>query len=96
MKREADKGTKKRRARRAAPVDVQLTVRFKFGPAPSETVTMIDDRRVPMAGSLLDNRDRILRGFTRLLFKAVALQPKLARELWPLLGRMGPFGKGSA
>jgi hypothetical protein len=77
----------KSRRRHPEPVDIHLTVRFKFGQAADDTVTMIDDRRVPMAGSLLDNRDRILRGFMKLLLKATAMQPKLARELWPLLGR---------
>ena len=75
------------RSRKSEPLDVHLTVRFKFGQAPDDTLTMIDGRRVPMAGSLLDNRDRIIRSFTRLLIKAATLQPKLARELWPLLGR---------
>lgn len=76
------------RGRKSEPLDVHLTVQLKFGQAPDDTLTMIDGRRVPMAGSLLDNRDRILRGFTRLLVKAATLQPKLARELWPLLGRV--------
>ncbi len=84
------------RGRKPEPLDVNLTVRFKFGEAPDDTLTMIDGRRVPMAGSLLDNRDRILRGFTRMLVKAATLQPKLARELWPLLGRVNRTGRKSS
>jgi hypothetical protein len=76
----------KKSKRLREPVDVRLTVSFKFGDN-DEALTMIDDRRVPMVGSLLENRDRILRGFSTLLFKAAMLQPKIARELLPVIAR---------
>ncbi|WP_028007705.1 hypothetical protein [Solimonas flava] len=82
---EAEAGTKRRRRRAAEPLDVQLTVRFNFGAAPDDHVTVINNRRVPMVGSVIANRDRILRGFVSLLIRTAMKQPRIARELFPLL-----------
>lgn len=71
---------------------MRMTVRFNFGDAPEEAVTVMDDRRVPMVGSVFESRDRILRGFTNLLIRASVVQPKVARELFPLL-RLLPGGR---
>lgn len=64
---------------------MRVTLRFKFGDKPSEVVTMMDDRRLPMIEGVFKSRDRILRGFVLLLLRAGAAQPKVARELVPLL-----------
>lgn len=72
------------------PVDIRLTVAFRFGDEPGERVTVMDDRHIPFVGSLFESRDKILRGFTRLLIKAGAQQPKVARELLPLLKLLRP------
>lgn len=82
-KRGAGKG---RRAK--TPLDVRLTVRVRFGDGGDETVTMMDDRSIPMVDSVFAYRDRILKGMTRLLYTAATLQPRLARELKPLVGRL--------
>ena len=78
---------KGRRARRRSrdPLDVQLTVRFKFGAEAEDQVTVINNRSVPMVGSVIANRDRILRGFVNLLIRTALKQPRVARELFPLL-----------
>ncbi|NKF24436.1 hypothetical protein [Solimonas marina] len=76
---------RKRRRRRNEPLDVQLTVRFNFGAEPDDHVTVIDNRSVPMVGGLLANRDRIMRGFVTLLMRTAMMQPRVARELFPLL-----------
>ena len=62
-----------------------MTMRFNFGDTPEEAVTVMNDRRVPMVGSVFDSRDRILRGFTVLLLRSGMSQPKVAKELLPLL-----------
>lgn len=81
-----DDEPRRRRARRAKePLDVQLTVRFNFGAEPEDHVTVIDNRRVPMVGGLIANRDRIMRGFLQLLLRTALKQPRVARELFPLL-----------
>lgn len=76
---------RKRRPRKSDPLDVQLTVRFNFGEEPEDHVTVIDNRSVPMVGGLIANRDRILRGFVNLLLRTAMKQPRVARELFPLL-----------
>lgn len=75
-----------RRPRRGKdPLEVQLTVRFKFGAEPRDQVTVINNRRVPMVGSVISNRDRIVKGFVNLLIRTALKQPRVARELFPLL-----------
>ena len=83
----------KRRSRRPpapeTPLEVRLSLKVRFGEGTSETVTMIDDRRVPMVSSVFDNRDRILRAFTMLLLRASLSQPKVMREILPALRLLG-------
>jgi hypothetical protein len=67
------------------PLDVHLTVRFRFGEEASDQVTVMDDRRIPMVDSVFKSRDRIVRGFVALLLKTGMTQPKVARELFPVL-----------
>lgn len=79
---------KARERRQREPLDVRLTLRFKFGNAPADQVTVMDGRRVPMVGSVIENRDRILRAFAQSLVRAGLHQPKVVRELflplrWP-------------
>lgn len=74
-----------RRRRAKEPIDVQLTVCFRFGEEPGEYVTMIDDRRVPMVNSVFHSRDVIVRQFAKLMLKAGMAQPKVLRELLPAL-----------
>ena len=69
------------RRRRREPMEVILTFQMNFGDRPDDSVTLIDERRVPLVGSVFDNRDRILREFLRLLMKAGAQQPRVMRRL---------------
>ena len=54
--------------------------------SPGDALTLVEERKVPLVGSVFDNRDRIAREFLRLLLKAGALQPKV---LATMLGRRG-------
>ena len=63
------------RRRRKQPLEVVLTVKFNFGDHPHEAITVMHERRVPLVGSIFDNRDRIAREFLRLLVKAGVRQP---------------------
>jgi hypothetical protein len=76
---------RERRRREREPLEVRMTMRFNFGDGPEEAVTVMDDRRVPMVGSVFESRDRILRAFTVLLLRSGMSQPKVAKELIPLL-----------
>lgn len=79
----------KRKARRQRkqeePLEVELTLRYRFGESESEQVTIMDQRRLPMVGSVFKYRDKILRGFTSSLIKAGLTQKKVVSELMPLL-----------
>lgn len=83
----AASGSKPRRKRRREqePLDVRLTVRFNFGAEPEDHVTVIDQRSVPLVGGIIANRDRVLRGFVNLLLRTAMAQPRVAREIFPLL-----------
>lgn len=63
------------RARHRQPMEVIVTVKFNFGDHPHEAMTLIEERKVPLVGSIFENRDRIAREFLRLLVKAGARQP---------------------
>lgn len=70
--------------RRRDPLQVQLTVRFKFGDSAEDRVTVLDQQNIPMVNSVFENRDRIVRAFAGLLLKTGLRQPRLAGELIPL------------
>lgn len=71
--------------RRKETLELDLTVSFRFGEEPGDKVTVIDDRRVPMVGSVFDRRDALLRGFVGLLLKAGLSQPRVLAQLAPAL-----------
>lgn len=79
----AAESRRERRKRMQAPLDVGLTVKFKFGNDADDTVTVMNDRRIPMVDSVFKNRDRIMKSFIGLLVKTGLSQPKVAREIFP-------------
>lgn len=80
-----------RRARsRREPLDVILTLKVNFGDNPDDSLTLVNERRVPLVGSVFDNRDRIAREFLRLITRAAARQPRLVRRIWGLGARGRP------
>lgn len=72
-----------RARRRAEPVEVRLTLRYRFGEEPDDTVTVMDDRAIPMVDSVFKYRDRIVRAFAMTLLRAGITKPKVVRELVP-------------
>jgi len=69
------------RHRRKQPMDVILTLKVNFGDHPGDAMTLVDERRIPLVGSVFENRDRIAREFLTLLMKAGARQPGVLRRL---------------
>ena len=67
------------------PVDVQLTLKMNFGDSKDDAITVMENRRVPMVGSVFQYRYRIVRTFAMLLVKTGLAQPRVARELFPVL-----------
>lgn len=74
---------KPRHRRRNEPLEVKLTLRYRFGDEPDDTVTVMDDRAIPMVDSVFKNRDRIVRAFAMTLVRAGITKPKVVRELVP-------------
>lgn len=62
-------------------MDVILTLKVNFGDHPGDAMTLVDERRIPLVGSVFENRDRIAREFLTLLMKAGARQPGVLRRL---------------
>jgi hypothetical protein len=58
---------KRLKRRRPPPLEVELTVVMNLGDAPQDAVTLVRERRVPLVGSVFENRDRIARSFLRLI-----------------------------
>ncbi len=75
----------KRRGRNTEPLEVRMTLRFKFGDDPDDAVTVMNDRKVPLVGGIFQSRDRIVRAFAVLLVKTGMAQPKVIREIIPAL-----------
>jgi hypothetical protein len=69
------------RQRRKEPLDVVLTLKLNFGDSPGDALTLIEEQRVPLVGSVFENRDRIAREFLRLLLKASSRQPSVLKTL---------------
>lgn len=67
------------------PLEVNLTLRFNYGEQNTDSITVINDKKIPMVGSVFESRDRILRAFTRQLFASGLAQPKVMSELFPAL-----------
>ena len=61
-------------------MEVVLTLKLNFGDHPDDAVTLIEERSVPLVGSVFENRERIAREFLRLLMKAGS-QPRVVRRL---------------
>ncbi|HUS24063.1 MAG TPA: hypothetical protein VM369_03870 [Candidatus Binatia bacterium] len=73
---------KRRHRKRREPLDVELTVVMKFGDSPRESVTLLRERRMPLVGSVFENRDRIARAFLRLLVRS-GRRPEVLKHLLP-------------
>ena len=58
------------KSRDKEPLDVELTLSFRFGDEADDKITMIDNRRIPMVGSVFEKRDLLIRNFVKLMVKA--------------------------
>lgn len=70
--------------RKQPPLDVHLTLKMNLGDSPGDVVTLVENRRVPLVGSVFENRDRIAREFLRLLATVGLRRPATVREMFPL------------
>jgi hypothetical protein len=72
---------KRLKRRREPPLEVELTVVMNLGDGPQDAITLVEDRRVPLVGSVFENRDRIARGFLRLLARSPLRSPDVLRRI---------------
>lgn len=71
------------RRKRQEPLDVQVSLSFRFGEEEGDKVTMLNERSIPMVGSVFQYRDRIARSFALLMLRAGISQPKVVAEILP-------------
>ena len=81
---------RKRSRRKQEPLDINLTVTFRFGDEPDDRITVMQDRSVPLVGTIFDKRDAVLKGFARLFVKAATMRPGIAAEFVPFLSTIAP------
>jgi len=79
----ASRRAARRQRERDNPLEVRLTLAFRFGDEQDDQITMMNDRSIPMVGSVFRYRDRIARQFTMLFVRAGASLPKVRAELLP-------------
>lgn len=72
-----------RKKRQREPLDVRLTFKINYGDTPEDSVTVMNERRVPMVNSVFEHRDRIVRTFAMSLLRVGLAQPKVVREVFP-------------
>ena len=68
------------RHRGKKPLDVILTLKVNLGDHPGDAITLLEEQRVPLVGSVFENRERIAREFVSLMVK-VGAQPRALRRL---------------
>lgn len=82
------KTTRSRPAKRQQEsLEVNLTVSLRFGNEAGDRITPINRQRIPMVDSVFQNRDRILRSFVSLMFRAGLSSPKVVGHMIPRGGR---------
>lgn len=92
-KKQPESFREKRARRKPDPVEMQLTMVVNFGDEEDDSVTLFDDHELKMVGSVLNNRDKILRLFVFNLVRAGLMTPRVAREMVPGLTGMLAFGR---
>lgn len=84
------------RRRTRKPLELRLTVVVAFGPEDDDRVTVIDDRKVWMVGSIFQYRDRVARLAMATLIRAALMQPKMASKIMPGLASIAQRAAGRA
>lgn len=74
------KAGKPRRKTAAAPLEVTLQVDVRYGVEPDDVVTIVEQRRIPLLGTLFEQRDALMRGLLRLMMKAAMATPGVLRR----------------
>ena len=84
------------RRRRRDPLEVRLTVVVNFGEEEEDRVTVIEDRKIWLVGSLFAYRDRVGKLALATLIRAALMQPKVSAKILPGLSSLAQRAAGSA
>lgn len=80
------------RRREKKPLDIRMTMRVRFGQEPDEEVTVVNDRRLKLVGSVFKYRDKAINFMVYEVLRAGARQPKVYGGMAPAaLGMMKSF-----
>lgn len=80
------------RKRQKQPLEIRMTMRVKFGTGPEETVTVMNNRRLRVIGSVFQHRDRAINFLVVNLLRAGTKRPAVLGRLAPAaLGMMRSF-----
>lgn len=77
------KAGKPRRKAAPPPLEVTLQVDVRYGAAPEDVVTIVEQRRIPLLGTLFEQRDVLMRGLFKLMMKAAMATPGVLRRRRP-------------
>lgn len=65
------------------PLEVNLSLVIRTGPDPVDQFTIMNNRKIPMVGSVFEYRNRIQRFVIRALLKVASSSPAVYREVAP-------------
>lgn len=93
--RDNQNGQSQSRGRRHEPLSIELNVVVKTGEQPEDCVTVLEDRAVPLVGSIFRYRDRITQFSLGMVWQVVAKSPAAYREVVPgLFQTLGLLRRG--
>lgn len=82
------------RRRKTKPLDIHLTMRVRFGERPGDQVTVVENRKLKMIGSVFQYRDQAMNFLVYQMLRAGVRQPRVYGEMAPgALSAMKKFAK---
>jgi hypothetical protein len=77
-----------RRRRRREPLQVHLSMVVRTGPDPEDQLTLLNNRKLYMLGSVFEYRARMQRFLVAGLLRVATTSPRVYREIAPGLSAM--------
>lgn len=85
----------KRRKGKRDPLEMRMTVVVRTGENPEDQLTLMNNRKLHMIGSVFEHRVRIQRYIVTSLFKVATRSPRAFKEIAPGLGAILDTVRGS-
>ena len=80
---DSDSQSQQRRRKRREPLAVDLTLVVRAGPEPEDRYVVMENRRIPMVGSVFRYRERIQRFMLTTMVRVATTSPSALREIAP-------------